>query len=212
MEIKVENEESRHIDEQTQPLLEENKFVLCAEEQTPIQKAINQTFKSTAQLANLLPTGSVLAFQLLAPIFTNQGQCDVVSQTMTASLLILCGLSCFFLCFTDSFRAQNDKVLYGVATFRGLYIIDGSCCMMPEVAARYRLRFMDFVHAFMSVLVFGAVALFDQNVVKCFYPTPSDEVKELLTNLPVGIGVLCSMMFVAFPTDRHGIGFPLSAK
>lgn len=131
---------------------------------------------------------------------------------MTASLLILCGLSCFFLCFTDSFRAQNDKVLYGVATFRGLYIIDGSCCMMPEVAARYRLRFMDFVHAFMSVLVFGAVALFDQNVVKCFYPTPSDEVKELLTNLPVGIGVLCSMMFVAFPTERHGIGFPLSAK
>lgn len=84
--------------------------------------------------------------------------------------------------------------------------------MMPEVAARYRLRFMDFVHAFMSVLVFGAVALFDQNVVKCFYPTPSDEVKELLTNLPVGIGVLCSMMFVAFPTERHGIGFPLSAK
>lgn len=80
MEIKVENEESRHIDEQKQPLLEENKFVLCAEEQTPIQKAINQTFRSTAQLANLLPTGSVLAFQLLAPIFTNQGQCDVVSQ------------------------------------------------------------------------------------------------------------------------------------
>ncbi|KAI3963174.1 hypothetical protein MKX01_030304 [Papaver californicum] len=212
MEIKVEPEEGRHLDEQRQPLLEDKKFVLCAEEQTPIQKAINQTFKSTAQLANLLPTGSVLAFQLLSPIFTNQGRCDVVSQTMTASLLILCGISCFFLCFTDSFRAQNNKVLYGIATFRGLYVIDDSCSIMPEVAARYRLRFMDFVHAFMSVLVFGAVALFDQNVVKCFYPTPSDEVKELLTNLPVGIGVLCSMMFVAFPTERHGIGFPLSAK
>lgn len=75
---------------------------------------------------------------------------------------------------------------------------------------KYRLRFVDFFHAFMSVLVFAAVALFDQNVVKCFYPTPSDEAKDLLVALPIGIGVVCSLLFVAFPTKRHGIGFPLS--
>lgn len=77
---------------------------------------------------------------------------------------------------------------------------------------RYSLRFIDLLHGLMSVLVFAAVALFDGNVVSCFYPAPSDEAQEVLTALPVGIGVICSMLFVVFPTTRHGIGFPLSAN
>jgi len=68
------------------------------------------------------------------------------------------------------------------------------------------------MHALMSILVFVAVALFDKNVVSCIFPTPSDETQEILTRLPVGIGVISSMLFVAFPTKRHGIGFPLSAN
>jgi hypothetical protein len=82
--------------------------------------------------------------------------------------------------------------------------------MDAEEAAKYRLRLVDFFHAFMSVLVFAVVALFDQNVVKCFYPTPSSEAKDLLMALPIGIGVASSLLFVAFPSKRHGIGFPLS--
>jgi hypothetical protein len=68
------------------------------------------------------------------------------------------------------------------------------------------------MHAVMSILVFAAIALFDQNVVNCFFPEPSKEIQEVLTALPVGIGVFCSMLFVAFPTERHGIGFPLSTS
>lgn len=131
---------------------------------------------------------------------------------MTAALLLLCGLSCLLSSFTDSFRDKDGNVCYGFATLNGLWRIDGSVSVPPEFAAKYRPRSIDFMHAFMSMLVCAAVALFDQNVVTCFYPTPSAGVQEILTALPVGNGVCCSMLFVIFPTTRHGIGFPLSAN
>ncbi|KAJ6769893.1 hypothetical protein OIU79_020702 [Salix purpurea] len=211
MEIKVDSHrDSLDADEEKLPLL---KGVAMPNEDTNlIQKAISQTFESTAHLANLLPTGTVIAFQLLSPVFSNQGSCDSVTRSMTAGLVVLCGLSCFLSSFTDSFRDSNGDVCYGFATFRGLWVVDGSATIPPEVAANYRLKFIDFMHALMSILVFAAIALFDQNVVECFYPSPSTKAQEILTALPVGIGVFCSMFFIVFPTKRHGIGFPLSAN
>ncbi|GAV60340.1 DUF679 domain-containing protein [Cephalotus follicularis] len=211
MDIKEEAKDSRLHNEQKLPLLRDAAMPET-EEKTLIQRAISQTFASTAHLANLLPTGTVLAFQLLSPIFTNQGNCDQVGRLMTAGLIALCGLSCFLLSFTDSFRDSKGNVCYGFATFRGMWVIDGSTTISPELAAKYRLRFIDFMHAFMSILVFAAVALFDQSVVSCFSPTPSVKTQEILNALPVGIGVMCSMLFVVFPTKRHGIGFPLSTN
>jgi hypothetical protein len=38
---------------------------------TPAQKAIRKTFKISTHLANLLPTGTVLVFQIMSPIFTH---------------------------------------------------------------------------------------------------------------------------------------------
>lgn len=212
MEIKVGAKESKRDEEQKFPLLNDTRIPEIDEKRTLVQRAINQTFQSTAHLANLLPTGTVLAFQLLAPIFTNQGNCDSVSRVMTIALVGLCGTSCFLLSFTDSYKDKKGNVCYGFATFKGLWIIDGSATLSPEVAVNFKLKFIDFLHAFMSILVFAAVALFDQNVVNCFYPTPSDKAQEVLTALPVSIGVFCSMLFVVFPTKRHGIGFPLSTS
>ncbi|XP_055806768.1 protein DMP4-like [Solanum dulcamara] len=213
MEIKVvEQETCQNLDqEKISPLLEEN-LILPEVEKNIIQKAITQTFQSTSHLANLLPTGSVLAFQLLSPIFTNQGHCEKISKCLTISLVALCGLSCFILSFTDSFKDKKGKISYGFATIRGLWIIDGSARIPNQIARKYKLKFIDFLHGFMSMLVFGAIALFDQSVVNCFYPKPSDEIEELLVALPIGIGVICSMFFVVFPTKRHGIGFPLTSN
>ncbi|KAG9149592.1 hypothetical protein Leryth_021286 [Lithospermum erythrorhizon] len=210
MEITEENGGSQDVSDERTALLE--KSFVPEVQKNNIQKAISQTFQSTAHLANLLPTGSVLAFQLLAPIFTNQGQCDTVGRYLTAGLVTFCGLSCFILSFTDSFKDEKGNICYGFATPNGLWIIDGSFSLPAEMAAKYRLKFIDFMHAFMSILVFAAVALFNQEVVNCFCPSPSDETIELLTALPVGIGVICSMLFVIFPTKRHGIGFPLTAN
>ncbi|KAF7822956.1 protein DMP7 [Senna tora] len=172
---------------------------------------MRKTFKGTAHLSNLLPTGSVMAFQILSPILTRQGQCPThTSRLMTSVLLATCSLTCFVLCFTDSFRDERGKVRYGVASANGLWVMDGSVRLSSEEASKYKVRFMDFFHGFASILVFAAVAMLDNNVVMCFDPNPSEDDKELLMALPLGIGLLCSLLFVAFPSKRHGIGFPLS--
>ncbi|XP_068657821.1 protein DMP6-like [Aristolochia californica] len=207
MEIKIEDAEG-------QPLLQEKNVSTSGPTRSPVQNAIHQTFRSTAHLANLLPTGTVLTFQLLSPVFTNQGKCNLTNQYLTECLIVLCGISCFVLSFTDSYRDGEGKVRHGLATMNGLWVIDNEDTnnLRPEEATRYRVKFIDLVHAIMSILVFGVVILFDQNVVKCFCPEPSEETKQVLTGLPVGIGVICSMLFIAFPTTRHGIGFPLSPQ
>ncbi|KAK6915931.1 Protein DMP [Dillenia turbinata] len=178
------------------------------------QRAISQTLQSTANLANLLPTGTLLAFQLLTPIFTNNGSCDAATRTMTSLLLILLTISCLLACFTDSFKALDGQVYYGMATFKGLYVFDhpgASNSGLPPDLSKYRLSFIDGVHAVLSVFVFVAVALRDKNVLSCFYPTPGHQTQEVLDIVPIGIGLICSLLFVVFPTRRHGIGYPVTS-
>ncbi|KAK7312829.1 hypothetical protein VNO77_36998 [Canavalia gladiata] len=196
-----------------QPLLENTITGIQKTPKTPAQKTMRKAFKGTAHLSNLLPTGTVLIFQILSPAFTHQGQCLTFrSKAMTIGLLSFCSLSCFLLSFTDSFRDERGKVRYGVASLNGLWVMDASVRLPIDEAAKYRLKFIDFFHAFMAILAFLAIALFDGSVVSCFVPMPSEQTKELLEVLPIGIGLLCSVLLVAFPGQRHGIGFPLSRK
>ncbi|XVF45909.1 hypothetical protein PTKIN_Ptkin02bG0246100 [Pterospermum kingtungense] len=176
------------------------------------QRAISQTLTSTANLANLLPTGTLLAFQLLMPTFTNNGSCDSATRPLTLILLFLLALSCFLASFTDSVKSLDGQVYYGFATFKGMFLFDypdptGSG--LPDLS-KYRIMFIDGVHAVLSVFVFGAVALRDKNVLNCLYPTPEHETQEVLNIAPVGIGLICSLLFVVFPTRRHGIGYPVT--
>lgn len=135
MDIKIDRDVDRHLREEKTCLLDTNNDNTA--NKNIVQLAIAQTFKSTSHLANLLPTGTVLAFQLLAPIFTNQGACDSVSRAMTAGLVILCGLSSFMLSFTDSFKDDKGQVVYGFTTVHGLWVIDGSTVLPTDQAGRY---------------------------------------------------------------------------
>ncbi|KAK7302367.1 hypothetical protein RJT34_13255 [Clitoria ternatea] len=166
---------------------------------------------STANLANLLPTGTLLAFQILTPVFSNNGSCDSVTRCLTLGLLILLSFSCFLASFTDSVKASDGQVYHGVATVKGLWLFEEppTSSVLPDLR-KYRMRVMDWVHALLSVLVFYAVALRDNNVLNCFYPKPEHETKEVLDILPLGIGLICSLLFLVFPTTRHGIGFPVT--
>ncbi|KAL4556148.1 hypothetical protein LXL04_038791 [Taraxacum kok-saghyz] len=174
------------------------------------QRALSQTLTSTADLAKHLPTGTLLAFQLLTPIFTNNGSCDAATRPLTTALLLLLAISCFLACFTDSIKSDDGKLYYGFATFKGMWLFD--CYDQKNVIdlRKYRLRFIDWVHALLSVMVFGAVALRDRNVVSCFYPSPGREGQEVLDIVPIGIGLICSALFVVFPTRRQGIGYPVT--
>ncbi|KAL3538508.1 hypothetical protein ACH5RR_001874 [Cinchona calisaya] len=179
------------------------------------QRALSQTLTSTANLAYLLPTGSLLAFQLLTPVFSNNGSCDIVTRPMTIFLLATLAISCFLASFTDSVKLSDGQVYYGFATFKGLWLFDtqgiiaSSGIGIPDLS-KYRLGFIDWVHAVLSAFVFAAVALRDKNVVGCLYPKPGHEVQEVLDIVPIGIGFLCSLLFMVFPTRRHGIGYPVT--
>ncbi|RZC62499.1 hypothetical protein C5167_024258 [Papaver somniferum] len=179
------------------------------------QKAIAQTLTTTANLANLLPTGTILVFQLLTPVFTNNGDCDALTRLMTQVLLISIAGACFLASFTDSYRSPDGKLYYGFATFKGIWFFDcypeTDSSNLPEVS-KYKLRFIDGVHAVLSVLVFMAVALRDKNVVNCFYPLPEHGTQQILNIIPTAVGVICSSLFVVFPTRRHGIGYPVSSS
>lgn len=175
------------------------------------QSLLYQALTSTASLANLLPTGTVLAFQLLAPTFTNHGACDATTALLTRILLAVLAVSCILASFTDSLKGADGRVYYGVATPRGLWLLDYPPDAPAPDTAKYRLAFIDAVHAVLSVAVFGVVAARDKNVVGCFYgPSPAKETEEVLDIVPLGVGVLCSLLFVAFPTRRHGIGYPVT--
>ncbi|KAA8536579.1 hypothetical protein F0562_029057 [Nyssa sinensis] len=163
------------------------------------QRAISQTLTTTANLANLLPTGTLLAFQLLTPIFTNNGSCDAATRPMTFCLLALLAVSCFLGSFTDSFKSSDGRVYYGLATFRGMWLFDFQAASgqpLPDLS-KYRLSFIDWVHAVLSVFVFAAVALRDKNVQNCFYPMPAHTTQEpvAIINPPTDIqkvaGCIC---------------------
>ncbi|XP_027338059.1 protein DMP3 [Abrus precatorius] len=175
------------------------------------RSGLSQTLSSTANLANLLPTGTLLAFQILTPVFTNNGVCDSVTRPLSLGLLVLLGLSCFVACMTDTVKASNGEVYHGLATLKGLWLFDSptEASSLPDLR-KYKLRFIDCVHALLSVLVFSAVALRDRNVLSCFYPTPQHQTQEVLDIVPLGIGLICSLLFLVFPSTRHGIGFPVT--
>ncbi|GFP82688.1 hypothetical protein PHJA_000411900 [Phtheirospermum japonicum] len=174
----------------------------------PAQSVLSQALQSSAHLANLLPTGTLLTFQLLTPIFTNNGSCDSATRPLTLILLAMLAVSCFLASFTDSIKASDGQVYYGFATRKGLWLFDNN--VPPRDLSKYRLSFIDFVHAVMSVLVFVAVALRDKNVVGCLYPEPGTEAREVLDILPVGVGFVSGSLFIMFPTRRHGIGYPVT--
>lgn len=176
------------------------------------QRAMSQTLTSVANLSYLLPTGTLLAFQFLMPIFTSNGSCDHPTHVLTTVLLTLLAISCFLSSFTDSVKAEDGNVYYGFATRKGMWVFDypdPSGLGLPDLS-KYRIRIVDWIHAVLSVLVFVAVALRDKNTVSCFYPAPEQETKKVLDIVPMGVGVLCGMLFMVFPARRHGVGYPVT--
>ncbi|KAL5566155.1 hypothetical protein UlMin_029319 [Ulmus minor] len=172
---------------------------------------VRHTLATVANLANLLPTGTVLAFQTFTPSFSNNGSCQTTNKFLTAFVIFVCSLFCFLSSFTDSFNDNDGKLHYGIATFKGLYIFNCSdgCEYKKRDLSRFKLGFIDFVHAFSSLLVFLIFALSNSNVQRCYFSQEITGTNEelLMMNLPLAAGALSSFLFTIFPTTRRGIGF-----
>ena len=76
-----------------------------------VASGVQKTLSKTSMLANFLPTGTLLTFEMVLPTVYGAGECSPVAAHMITALLGLCTLSCFFFHFTDSFRAPDGKVL-----------------------------------------------------------------------------------------------------
>lgn len=181
---------------------------------TPKAPPARPALSSASDLMKLLPTGTVLAFQALAPSFSNHGVCHAANRYLVLSLIGACAVSCVLLSFTDSLVGRDGKLYHGAATFWGFYPFNYTGTREQREAAfddedlsRFRVTALDFVHAFFSALVFLAVALADASIQGCLFPDAGPDVRELLVNLPLGAGVLSSMVFMIFPTTRKSIGY-----
>ncbi|KAK4405626.1 protein DMP2 [Sesamum angolense] len=172
---------------------------------TPTQTITQATLNGLANLIKLLPTGTVFLYQFLNPVLTNNGHCDVANKYLSSILTVVCAFSCCFASFTDSYTDSQGNTHYGIVTNKGLWPSSPT-----QDLSSYKLRLGDFVHAFFALIVFAVVALLDPNTVACFYPSFQSTQQALLMALPPAIGAASSVIFVTFPNDRHGIGYPSS--
>lgn len=170
-------------------------------------RAVHQTLTGAANLANLLPSGTVLAFQTLAPSFSNKGECRLPNKYLTAALIFFCSAACFLSSLTDSFVGPGGKVYYGMATRKGIWIFndDDEVGRGQVELSRFRVRWIDFVHAAAALVVFLAFAICDVKVQRCFFP--AEDLNAVVMNVPLAAGVLSTFFFMVFPTTRRGIGY-----
>ena len=178
----------------------------------PAASATDKVMSSAANLAQLLPTGTVLAYQALSPSFTNHGKCFSSNQWLTAALVIVLTISCVLFSFTDSVLGRDKKLYYGIATPRSFNVFNFSdeeekLQWTPAEFRSLRIRPLDFMRAVFTALVFLTVAFSDVGLQNCFFPDAGMNTQELLKNLPLGIAFLSSFVFMIFPTKRKGIGY-----
>ncbi|KAL8533809.1 hypothetical protein ACS0TY_009999 [Phlomoides rotata] len=171
-----------------------------------VASGVQKTLSKTSLLANFLPTGTLLTFEMVLPSIYATGKCSPVTTHMIYALLGLCTLSCFFFHFTDSFRGPDGKLYYGFVTPRGLAVFKAGLGVEVPKDDKFKVGLSDFVHAMMSALVFVAIAFSDYRVTGCLFPGHSKELDEVMQSFPLMVGIICSGLFLVFPTTRYGIG------
>ncbi|KAL4637189.1 hypothetical protein ACB092_03G062200 [Castanea dentata] len=167
-----------------------------------------------ANLANLLPTGTVLLFQALTPSLANStGKCQYFNKYLIGFVIIICAATCFLSSFTDSFMVDG-KLYYGFATFKDFWVLNYDSNTSQNVKNKVRenrknhnIKPKDYVHAFGSLLVFLIFAFSSSDVLHCFFPDSGENRYSMVLYLPLVSGVLSSFLFSLFPTQRKGFGY-----
>ncbi|KAK6913838.1 Protein DMP [Dillenia turbinata] len=167
-----------------------------------------KSLAGVAKILKLLPTGTVFLFQFLGPVITNNGKCQTVNKYLTGFLLSVCGMSCFFSSYTDSYKGGDGKTHYGIVTFKGLRPSPKNETLID--LSQHKLRLGDFVHASFAVIVFAGVVVLDPDTIRCFYPSLAYDQKTLLKVLPPAVGSVSGVVFMLFSNKRHYIGYPAS--
>ncbi|KAJ1276776.1 hypothetical protein BS78_05G241000 [Paspalum vaginatum] len=190
------------------------------EQQSRKKGVFHKSMGTAAGLRKLLPAGTTLAFETMAPSFTRGGQCNDhdVNFSFTWWLLGFLTALCVALSFTDSVTDKDGNTHYGVATPKGfmlfngelkdLQLLSGSGGELELGALENRMKWnrRDFLHAILRAAVFLALAFCDAGIQRCLVPRESHHWKDFLNHLPLAVGFLASFAFIIFPSTRNGIG------
>uniref|UniRef100_N1QX57 Uncharacterized protein n=1 Tax=Aegilops tauschii TaxID=37682 RepID=N1QX57_AEGTA len=119
----------------------------------------DRVMSGVANLAQLLPTGTVLTYQALSPSFTNHGKCETSSsnQWLTAALVAVLAAVCIFFSFTDSVIGHHDGKLYYVVFLTVAFSDVGlQNCFFPDAGRNTQelLKNLPLGMAFLSSSVF----------------------------------------------------------
>ncbi|KAL3504037.1 hypothetical protein ACH5RR_033878 [Cinchona calisaya] len=166
---------------------------------------LNTILSGTARLNVLLPTATILAFTIFAPLLTNDGKCENLEKWLMGFFLALSAASCIFFSFTDSFRTATGRLHYGIATVKGIWTFNGGRTK-PCVPSDYRLRWADIFHALLSLIAFLTFAASHADVLDCYCLVVP---RKVTNSVPLVVGFAVSFLFVMFPSRRRGIGYPL---
>ena len=105
----------------------------------------------------------------------------------------------------------GDKLYYGFATFKNFWVLnyvhDGNNPDEKEIeenCKKYKIRGIDYVHAFGSLIVFLIFAFSSSDVLHCFFPHGGENQYSMVLYLPLVAGVLSSFLFSICPTERKG--------
>ncbi|KAK9758204.1 hypothetical protein RND81_01G215300 [Saponaria officinalis] len=165
---------------------------------------LNAILSGTARLNILLPSFTILAFSIFAPLLTNDGKCDNLDRWLMGGFWAVCAVSCIFFSITDSFRGMNGRLYYGVATVKGIWAFNGGR-KKPLLPSDYKLRWSDLFHTSLSVIAFLTFAALHNDVQGCYYPGIP---RKVTNTVPLVVGFIVSVLFVVFPPRRRGIGYP----
>ncbi|KAF0917669.1 hypothetical protein E2562_021178 [Oryza meyeriana var. granulata] len=170
----------------------------------------NLILSGTARLNVLLPTATILAFAIFAPLLTDDGKCTHLNRALTGALMLLCAASCVFFTLTDSFRSPTGRLRYGIATPSGIRTFcvgrrRSGKKVGPREPERYRLRWSDLFHTTLALVAFVTFAASHHDIVLCYYPGVP---RKVVNTVPLVIGFVVSLLFVLFPSKRRGIGYP----
>lgn len=186
---------------------DENNFSAIADEDIADSNFIyilNTILSGTARLNVLLPTATILAFAIFAPLLTNDGKCKTLERWLMGFFLALSSASCVFFSITDSFRTATGRLHYGVATVNGIWTFNGGRTK-PCVPSDYRLRWGDLFHASLSLIAFLTFAASHYDVLNCYHLIVP---RKVTNSVPLVVGFVVSLLFVMFPSRRRGIGYP----
>ncbi|KAL2622010.1 hypothetical protein R1flu_002215 [Riccia fluitans] len=168
------------------------------------------------KLSNLLPTGTFLAFQALAPLFTNNGECGKTEKIMSGILLFTFAFICCVLNFTDSVTTTSGVMYYGLVTTKGLFnpqfkgisiIGDGvkeNDYFYDDAARKYRANVFDYINGVLDIVVFGVLSMLTPPITTCYYPSISN---TIVKTVPILVAIFVGSYFAIAPQPRNGLGF-----